>query len=213
MTETTPKPEAAEAVQAEPKKGFVAKLDSVKFASAHPEAWKFIKSTVGGLLAALPGVVAYMWLCPYLTKIGAALPDFFFFNFLASTMKESAEYSIPALVYAFIASTFIGQALGFIPNRKVAFHANNNVALGTFLMICLAILTIFLNGIVGPAIAAGVFRLAAWIAGTATLSSGATGVLNLVIKLLSMASTLLWCYPINRFVIHRVKTPKEEANA
>jgi putative flippase GtrA len=183
--------------------GLAARLDNNKAPEKRPETWKFIKSTAGGLLAALPGVAVYMWLSSYLTTIGATLPRNIFFDFLASVQRGSAEYTIPALVYAFIASTFIGQLLAFIPNRKIAFRADSNVALGTFLTICLAILTIFLNGLIGPAIAAVVFRFAAWITGTATLSAGAAGGLNLLIKALSMASTVAWCYPINRFVIHR----------
>jgi len=187
---------------------FAARLDSNKFAASHPEAWKFIKSLAGGTLASVPGVAAYMWLSRYLTEIGAALPDHFFFDFLARVQRGSADYSIPALVYAFIASSFIGQALAFFPNRKLAFRADSNAALGVFLTICLAVLTIFLNGIIGPAIAAGVFRFAAWSAGTQTLTAGAAGGVNLIIKILSMTSTILWCYPLNRFVIHRVRKEK-----
>jgi putative flippase GtrA len=153
-------------------------------------------------------VAAYLWLSRYLTEIGATLPNNFFFDFLAGVQRGSADYSIPALVYAFIASTFIGQALAFFPNRKLAFRSNSNAALGTFLMVCLAVATIILNGIIGPAIAAGVFRFAAWVSGTATLSAGAAGAVNLVIKILSMASTVIWCYPVNRFVIHRVRKEK-----
>jgi len=148
---------------------------------------------------------------PLSDRTGAALPDNFFFDFLANVQRGSADYSIPALVYAFIASTFIGQSLAFVPNRKLAFRANSNAALSTFLMVCLAIATILLNGIVGPAIAAGVFRLAAWSAGTETLSAGAASAVNLVIKVLSMAATVLWCYPVNRFIIHRVRKEKAKA--
>ena len=189
-------------------KGLAARLDNNKFARSHPEFWKFVKSLAGGLVTCVPGVLAYMWLCRYLTETGAALPDNFFFDFLARVQRGSADYSIPALVYAFIASTFIGQALAFIPNRKLAFRANSNAALSIFLMVCLAVGTILLNGIVGPAIAAGVFRLAAWLAGTETLSAGVAGAVNLVIKVLSMAATVLWCYPVNRFIIHRVRKEK-----
>ena len=190
------------------RKSFAARLDDNKFARSHPEFWKFVKSLAGGLVTSVPGVLAYMWLCRYLTEIGATLPANFFFDFLARVQRGSVDYSIPALVYAFIASTILGQTLAFFPNRKLAFRADSNVALSTFLMICLAVATIFLNGIVGPAIAAGVFRFAAWSAGTETLSASAGGAVNLVIKVLSMAATVLWCYPVNRFIIHRVKKEK-----
>ena len=191
-------------------KGLAARLDNNKFARAHPEFWKFVKSLAGGLVTSVPGVLVYMWLCRNLTEIGATLPANFFFDFLANVQRDSVDYSIPALVYAFIASTILGQSLAFFPNRKLAFRANSNVALSTFLMICLAVGTILLNGIVGPAIAAGVFRFAAWSAGTQTLPAGTAGAVNLVIKVISMAATVLWCYPVNRFVIHRVRREKKQ---
>ena len=181
--------------QASPKQGIAARLDSNKLARNHPEIWKFIKSLFFGMITAGPGVVAYMVLCPLLTKSGAALPDFWFFNVLAANMRESVEYTIPALVYAFIASTFLGQSLAFIPNRKLAFRADANAALSTFLMILLALFTILANGIVGPAIATVVFKMDA-------LSDS---LLNFISKVISMAATVAWCYPVNRFVIHRVR--------
>ena len=177
-----------------------ARLDSNKFARNYPEAWKFIKSLFFGMITAGPGVVAYMALCPLLTRSGATLPDFWFFNVLAANMRESAEYTIPALVHAFIASTVIGQSLAFIPNRKLAFRADSNAALSTFLMILLALFTILANGIVGPAIATVVFKMDA-------LSDA---LLNFISKVISMAATVAWCYPANRFLIHRVRKKKED---
>jgi len=185
--------------QARHRQGFATRLDSNKFARKHPEAWKFIKSLFFGMITAGPGVVAYMALCPLLTKSGAALPDFWFFNVLAANMRESVEYTIPALVYAFIASTFLGQSLVFIPNRKLAFHADANAALSTFLMVLLALFTILANGIVGPAIATVVFKMNAL----------PDALLNFISKVISMAATVAWCYPVNRFLIHRVRKKKE----
>ena len=187
--------------QARPRQGFAARLDSNKFARNHPEIWKFIKSLFFGMITAGPGVVAYMVLCPLLTKSGATLPDFWFFNVLAANMRESVEYTIPALVYAFIASTFIGQALAFIPNRKLAFRADANAALSTVLMVLLALFTILANGVVGPAIATVVFKMNA-------LSDA---LLNFISKIASMAATIAWCYPVNRFLIHRVRKKKDHA--
>jgi len=195
---TTTRSEKTE--QERPKNSFAARLDSNKFARNHPEVWKFIKSLFFGMITAGPGVVAYMVLCPLLTKTGTTLPDFWFFNVLAANMRESVEYTIPALVYAFIASTFLGQSLAFIPNRKLAFRADANAALSTVLMVLLALFTILANGIVGPAIATVVFKMDA-------LSDT---LLNFISKVISMAATIAWCYPVNRFVIHRVRNKKED---
>jgi len=183
------------------KQSFAAKLDSIEFAKRRPELWKFIKASAGGLAASLPGFAAYMVLVPFLTRHDVALPNFFFFNFLARHMRESAAYTIPALVYGFIISSFIGQTLSFFPNRKLAFRADNNVALSTFLMILLALFTIFANGILGPAIATIVFQM----------SFLPDGVLNSISKFLSICSATIWCYPANRFLIHRVRKPKEDS--
>ena len=77
----------------------------------------------------------------------------------------------------------------------MVFHANNNVLWSTFLTIFMALFTIVANGFIGP-----------WIV---TLVSAIPFLpeffVQLFAKLLAMLVPALWIYPMNRFVIHRVR--------
>lgn len=192
---------------AAPKQGFVARIDSTGFALGHPELWKFIKAIFAGMIGSVPELLSYMLLCSLFTKMQVSyLPRFFFFDLIISNMDDTAKYAPAVLVYAFIISTFIGQFIGFILARKVAFHANANVALSTFLKIVIILITIALNGIIGPAIVLLVSKLA-FLPGT---------LVQIVSKLASMMACTAWVYPSDRFLVHRqvknqVKNKKEGA--
>ena len=192
----------------EPKKGFVARIDNMKFALGHPELWKFIKDTVAGACGALPEFIVYMLLCALFSRLAVTyLPDFFFFNLIMRNM-EASQFSPAVQVYAFIISTAVGQAVGFVIARKVAFHANSNVALSTFFKVLVVIFTIGANGIIGP----GIVALLAKVAFLARHPS----LVQTISKLASMAATMAWGYPADRFLIHRqvkTKDKKEEEEA
>jgi hypothetical protein len=189
---------------ASPKQGFVARLDATKFALAHPELWKFIKALCVGGLGAIPELISYMLLCSLFAKLAVTyLPNFFFFELIIRNMDESV-YAPAVQVYAFLISTAIGQAIGFILARKYAFHANANVALSTFLKIIMIVITIALNGIVGPGIVALVAKI--------SFLAGYPSLVQLISKVLSMIVSTAWVYPSDRFIVHRVvKEKKEEA--
>jgi len=187
---------------AEPKKGFIAKIDETKFALGHPELWKFIKALGAGACGALPELIVYMLLCSLFAKLAVTyLPDFFFFRLIIANMDESL-YAPAVQVYAFLISTALGQAIGFVLARKVAFHANANVALSTFLKIVMIAITIGLNGIVGP----GIVTLVAKIA----FLRPYPGLVQGISKVASMAASTAWVYPSDRFIVHRVVKEKQK---
>ena len=179
----------------EPKQGFLAKIDSSAWGVRHAELWKFLKSCIAGGMGAIPEMILYMALPSLFTARGVTwLPEFFFFDLILKTRgEETANYTLAAVVWAFVISTAVGQAIGFVLNRKVAFHADSNVALSTFLTFLLVVFTIAANAFVGPAIEAFMGRLAflpQWLIDMAT-------------KVLSMCASVAWVYPANRFLIHR----------
>jgi putative flippase GtrA len=186
----------------EPNKGFVARLDNTKFALGHPELWKFIKALCVGGMSALPEMIVYMLLCSLFTKLAVSyLPDFFFFDLIVRNLEET-QYLPAVQVYAFFISTAVGQAVGFILARKVAFHANSNVALSTFFKVLVVLFTIGANGVIGP----GLVGLLARVAFLAKYPS----LVQLISKLASMAATMAWGYPADRFLIHRQVKPKKD---
>ena len=190
----------------EPKKGLVERLDATKFALDHVELWKFIKALCVGGIGAIPELISYMLLCSLFARMAVTyLPNFFFFELIIRNMDESV-YAPAVQVYAFLISTAVGQTIGFILARKYAFHANANVALSTFLKIVMIVITITLNGFVGPAIVTLVARIP-WVKGFPSL-------VQFISKIASMASSTAWVYPSDRFIVHRVvkeKTTQEAA--
>ena len=184
------------------------RLDNHKFAREHAELWKFIKACAAGACGSLPEFISYMLLCSLFNRMQVTyLPNFFFFDLIIRNMD--ASQFLPAVqVYAFLISTAIGQAVGFVVARKVAFRANSNVALSTFFKILVVLFTIGAGGIIGP----GMVALLAQVAFLARYPS----LVQTISKIVSMAATVLWGYPADRFLIHRqvkTKQDKEEETA
>jgi len=185
-----------------PIKSFIARIDGTKFALGHPELWKFIKALLVGMISALPEVVSYMLLCSLFTKLTVTyLPDFFFFDLIIRNM-DASQYLPAVQVYAFLISTAVGQTVGFILARRVAFHANSNVALSTFLKIIIVLFTIGMGGIIGP----GMVTLVARIPHIKEFPN----LVQIISKLATMTLSSAWVYPSDRFIVHRVKKEKKE---
>jgi len=189
---------------APPKQGVVARLDSTKFALAHPELWKFVKALFAGMCGAVPEVLSYFLLCSLFTRLAVSyLPNFFFFDLIIKNM-DAMQYSPAVQVYAFLISTAIGQGVGFVIARKVAFHANSNIALSTFLKLVVVLFTIAASGIIGPGLVALVAKI--------SFLAPYTGLTQMISKVAAMAATTLWVYPSDRFIVHRqVKEKNKEA--
>jgi len=181
------------------KQGGITKLDGSKYALAHPEMWKFLKSCVAGGAGAIPEMILYMALAPWFSIYAWTVPNFFFFQWLAASKDMSEGHTLAAVVYATLISTAVGQIIGFILNRKMAFHANNNVVLSLTLTFLLIVFTIAANTlVVGPGIDALMSKLGflpQWLVDMAT-------------KILAMCISVAWVYPANRFIIHRRKEGK-----
>ena len=181
------------------KKGLVDRLDETAFARKNAELWTFVKFAV---VSSLSGVVELtsqlIALAVYRAVNVTALPNFFFFRFIENNTPPQAGYTLAAVVFAFITSTFVGYTFGFFVNRKTAFHSDANIALAGFLTFLLMCFTITANSFIGPAISG-------WLSGLAFLPQGLVPALS---KALSMGVTVIWLYPANRFIIHRKKKEK-----
>ncbi|MCL1951663.1 MAG: hypothetical protein FWF60_02425 [Oscillospiraceae bacterium] len=187
----------------EQKRTLLERLDGTKFALAHAELWKFVKAACVGICSALPEMLTYLALCALFTRMAVTyLPDFFFFELIIRNL-DASQYEPAVQVYAFLISTAVGQVIGFILARRIAFHANSNVALSTFLKIIIVVFTVGVSGVLGPAIVSLVAKIA-FLAKYPTLA-------QIVSKVAFMLSTTLWVYPSDRFIVHRqVKEKKTE---
>jgi len=187
-------------MQEQETKSAAPRLDDHQFARSHPEFWKFFKALCVGGISAIPELLSYMLLCSWFAGLAVTyLPDFFFFRLIIANMDESV-YTPAVQVYAFLLSTAVGQTIGFILARKYAFRANANVALSTFLKIVMIVVTIALNGVLGP----GIVALTAKIA----FLQPYPGLVQGVSKVASMAVSSVWVYPSDRFLVHRVVKSK-----
>jgi len=182
-------------------KGFVARIDGTAFALAHPELWKFVKAVGVGTVSAVPEVFSYMLLCALFNRLQVSyLPRFFFFDLIIRNM-DASQYTPAVQVYAFLISTAIGQIVGFILARRVAFHANANVALSTFLKLVIVLFTIGMGGVIGPGIVTLVARI--------PYVKEFPGLVQLVSKVSAMTATVAWVYPSDRFIVHRQVKEKQ----
>jgi len=187
----------------QPRKGFISRIDNSAFGQRHAELWKFIKSCIAGGMGAIPEMVLYMVLAPAFSGLILSEPSFFFFRLLAQSKENTEGHTLAAVVYATLISTAVGQIIGFILNRKMAFRANSNVALSIFLTLLLIVFTIAANTlVVGPGVDALLSQMAflpQWL-------------IDMVTKILAMCASVAWVYPANRFIIHR-QVQKKEAHA
>jgi len=142
-----------------------------KARAKHPEIWKFFLWTISGILCFFPEMGSY-YLCLYALR----------------SLGES---------FAFMASTAVGYAIGFVINRKATFKADSNVALSIFFYVLTVLFTIFMNGLIGPPIIGLVGRLPL-----------PEALVEAVAKFITMLLPALWFYPANRFLIHRVRKNK-----
>jgi len=179
----------------------MSRLDDHKLARSHGELWKFIKFILIGILGAAPEIVAQMVLIEAFKGI-TWLPKSMIFDLIANNVPPKEGYPLAALVYASILSTFIGQAIAFVLNRKATFHADSNVTLSTFLALLVAALLIVSNGALTPALTG--------LVGIIPVVSRSKFWVNLLGKLLSMGVPMVWVYPANRFIVHRVRKPQQE---
>jgi len=177
-----------------PEKGFLAWLESNRFAHRHPELWKYVKFFLVGAVTSLPDWGSYMISLYALRALGVDQQGAIFRLFEhVAPLREG--FSPATVVYAYMISTTIGYACAFILNRKVSFYADSNVALSTFLYILMVIFTIFANSLaVGPFISGLVGRAGLPPALSESIS-----------KILVMSIPGIWTYPLSRFVIHRKK--------
>ncbi|MDR2753990.1 MAG: GtrA family protein [Oscillospiraceae bacterium] len=188
----------SETIKTAKKGNWWTRLDA-SFSAKHPEIWKIIKFFIMGGISNVPELGTQLCAVYVLRALNVTfLPNFFFFNFMADHATPREGFSLASVVYAYMISTAVGYTVAFILNRKATFHADSNVALSTFLYILMVIFTIAANGVIGPAIEGAVGKL--------TFLS--VVLVQVISKLLAMIVPGLWTYPLNRFVIHRHKTPK-----
>jgi len=166
-------------------------LDTVKknkwaeFIENHPEFYKFVKFTLVGAIG-VPIEIGSYYLFAYVI-----------FKSLATTPVSIwiLEYEGMGFFWSFLLSTALGEAVGFVLNRKMTFAADSNPALSIFFHMLMVVFTIFATTLLGMEI----LKFTATKGGS--IASLGEGLAKPIVTILATA----WIYPINRFVIHRKK--------
>lgn len=153
------------------------------FSKKHEEIMKFIKfSLAGGLSTIIELIVYYVLQGVVLKSMNTEPVSFWVF-----------EYQGRGYMWAFLISTTIGYAIAFILNRKVTFQADANPALSIFLYTLMVVFTIAATTWLGVIIMN-------WCVANNYQTIG-----EILAKPIVASITVLWTYPLNRFVIHRKK--------
>ena len=172
------------------KKNFLA-----TFEKKHKELYKFVMWFIFGGLSSVVELIVHVILINFVLNGLADDPVPGVFAVFGNDMCTMLSYFI---------STSIGYAIAFVLNRKVAFKADANVALSTFLYVLMVIFTIAMNSfVVGPFCEDTVTT---FFAGHDLDFLG-----TIASKVIGMVVPSLWTYPCNRFIIHRKKKSTLEA--
>jgi len=161
-----------------------------EFTQKHPEFYKFVKFTLVGAVG-VPIEIGSYYLFAYVI-----------FKSLATTPVTIwvLEYEGIGFMWSFLLSTALGEAVGFVLNRKMTFAADSNPMFSIFLHMLMVIFTIFATTLLGMEI------LKFTAAKGGDIARLGEGLAKPIVTILATA----WIYPLNRFVIHRKKKIKKE---
>lgn len=163
------------------------------FIQKHGEIWKFIKFAFTGATTSVleMAVFAVLQYGVFKSLNETPVTDNALLEFLGIEYK--------GYMYSYFISAVIGYAAAYIMNRKLTFKADANPVLSTVLYTVMVILTIIFNTWFGSFL------------GTVIKNKGYDSFLIVMLtKLAVMTVPTIWTYPLNRFVIHRKKKPKDE---
>ena len=165
----------------------------LKFTQKHSELWKFIKFTFTGASTSVLELAVFMFLqyCVFKSLNEVPVKDNAVMNFLG------IEYV--GYMYSYAISAIIGYAAAYIMNRKLTFKADANPVLSTVLYAIMVVATIAFNTWFGA-------FLGTWI----TNNGWNNPLVEMITKLVVMTVPTIWTYPLNRFVIHRKRNPKND---
>lgn len=172
------------------------------FTEKHAELWKFIKFSFAGVSSFVVQYIVDIFFHFIVFKgLAGQTVDNEIFRFLGIDSQMDAAY-------AYFIAAAVGYAVSFIMNRKVTFDADSGLTSSVIMYIIMVVATVF---------------IAAWMKGFFTdfavnhIASAVnekgeiTGFADWIIFVLVTTIPFLWTYPLQRFVIHRHKAEKVEA--
>lgn len=160
-----------------------------KFCDKHQEIWKFIKFTFTGASTSILEMAVYMFLLQVVFVSISTSP-------ISNSFLLWLGIKYEGYMWSYFISTIIGYAAAFIMNRKLTFQADGNQARSITIYTIMVVCTILINTWVGSVLSAFMVQKG-W--------DNAFG--TMVVKLIVMTIPTLWTYPLNRFVIHKKKSP------
>ncbi|MCL2530641.1 MAG: GtrA family protein [Oscillospiraceae bacterium] len=165
-----------------------------------PEIWKFIKWCIVGGLANLVDIGSYFIMLALMSEAFQFAPiggPAWWQNFLNAIGLNEGR----GVLIAFLTSITLGYVVAYILNRKVAFKANNGVALSSVIYALNVLFVIVVGSWFGT-----VFTL--WL-----VNRGASATLvALLPKPLQVVIPMTWSYPLNRLIVFTQKKERTDDN-
>jgi putative flippase GtrA len=165
-----------------------------------PEVWKFIKWCIVGGLANLVDIGSYFMMIALMSETFQFAPiggPIWWQNFLiAIGLNEGL-----GVLIAFLLSITFGYIVAYVLNRKVAFKANNGVALSSVIYTLNVLVVIIVGGWFGT-----------WFTMFLRNRNVSATLVNLLPKPLQVVIPMTWSYPLNRLIVFTKKKEKNHDN-
>ncbi|MCL2446124.1 MAG: GtrA family protein [Oscillospiraceae bacterium] len=161
-----------------------------------PEIWKFIKWCVVGFFANGVDMGSFFIMQALMSQAFLHAPiggPAWWQNFLSAIgLNEGLGRFI-----AFLVSITLGYIVAYILNRKVAFKANNGIALSSVIYAINVLVVIIAGSWFGTAFANWLYHRGV-----------AAAVVNTVPKIVQVLIPMTWSYPLNRLIVFTQKKEK-----
>ena len=152
----------------------------------HPELWKFIKFNITVIITSALDIITYL-ICIY----------FVFVNLNDTPLSNNALLSFIGIKYqgylfSYLISTTIGYVAMYIINRKITFHANNNIIYSTMLYFILSVFNILISSLIGGIFGSFIIE-----------NSISTPIIEIISKFIIINIPTIWTYPLERYIIQK----------
>ena len=165
-----------------------------------PEVWKFIKWCIVGGFANLVDIGSYFIMIALMSEAFQFAPiggPSWWQNFLSAIGLDEGL----GILIAFLVSITLGYIVAYILNRKVAFKANNGVALSSVIYTINVLVVIIVGGWFGT-----------WFTVFLRNRAVSATLVNLLPKPLQVVIPMTWSYPLNRLIVFTQKKEKHHDN-
>ncbi|MCL2195678.1 MAG: GtrA family protein [Oscillospiraceae bacterium] len=165
-----------------------------------PEIWKFIKWCIVGGFANAVDIGSYYIMLALMSEAFQRAPiggPLWWQNFLSAIGLDAGL----GIFIAFLVSITLGYIVAYILNRKVAFKANNGIALSSVIYAVNVLVVIVVGSWFGT-----------WFTMWLVNRGASAALIALLPKPLQVVIPMTWSYPLNRLIVFTRKKERSDDN-